>query len=533
MPSPFSGRSATASPAATCSAWRRGSVAIVCATLICALILLLSDSRKPSVPLFGISLATLGLLFVLLARSIYLTRSAIRSAGGILETRTRELDAVFESALDSIVIFDGSGICRHANPAALRLLGVKPEHLIGRGMTTFCANPREAPIGDAPLANSSCNHGQMEMVRSTGAVLTVEYALSTGFLPDRHLVIFRDITERRKAEEARNQSLEMARSALREAHALRSATLALARELRLNPVLDTLLRTLHSLVPYDAAQIFLLEADARLFLARESHGIVQEGPENAAAETLDLSAFPVVAAALGSQNGILISDTRSLREWRDVRPGVPERSWAGVPLRAAEQVIGILTVTSTLADCILPEHLRVTESLAASAAVAIQNARLYERAEIYATELEQRLSDLRSAEQVLAKSEEDRRTSAECFSKVFRFAPIALSVTTLEDGRFLEVNQAFERRFGYTREELIGRTSTELGLWPDSAERAKLTTNLRHGKQIHSALTYFRTRSRELRCFLYSAEMIHLDGQPCILLACDHPPDDFDSRHCN
>jgi PAS domain S-box-containing protein len=195
-------------------------------------------------------------------------------------------------------------------------------------------------------------------------------------------------------------------------------------------------------------------------------------------------------------------------------------------------VIGCLAVAHTLPGQFLPEHVRITESLAISAAVAIQNARLYERAEIYAAELERRLSDLRSAEQALAQSEEERRTSEESLRKVFRFAPVALSVTALEDGRFLEVNEAFERRFGYQRDELIGRTSTELGLWPNSTERTVLTNSLRQGKHIHAAVTRFRIRSGEVQCFLYSAEMIHLDGQPCILLACDHPPD-FDPRACN
>jgi len=532
MDSSLPDRGAASTPVARGRAWNAASFAAVCSALICAVILLLSPRLEPRISLLGTSLVALAITLVLLARSIYLTQSAVRSAGGILGRRTRELKAVFESALDSIVVLDELWICRHANPAALQLLGVRPERLLGQPIASFFAIPTETPIGKALEAVRSHDHGQTEMLRSTGAALTVEYALSRNFLPGRHLVIFRDITERRRAEEERNRSLEMARSALREAHALRSATLALARELRLNPVLDTLLHTLHTLVPYDAAQIFLVEADARLFLARESHGSALEGSVSVGIETLDASTYPVLASALKSRNGILVSDTNSWNGWRDLPMQDSVRSWAGVPLWAADRVVGILTVAHTQPGHLLPEHLRITESLAVSAAVAIQNARLYERAEIYAAELERRVSDLRSAEQILTQSEEDRRASADCFKKVFRFAPIALSVTALEDGRFIEVNEAFERRFGYTRDELIGRTSTELGLWPDSAGRAMLAADLRHGKTIHAAFTQFRIRSGDLRCFLYSAELIHLNGQPCILLACDHPPE-FDSEKCN
>lgn len=513
-------------PAVLGRASKAGSLAAVCAAVGCSL-LLLSRHHQPGITLLGISLAAFGLIVVLLARSMHMTQSAIRSAGGALEKRTRELDAVFDSTLDPILILDGQGICRHANPSAVSLLGVQQDQLLDHPIAPFCANPAETPLLQALNAVAGHDHGEVEMFHATGSTRTVEYAVSRNFVPTRHLVVLRDITERRNAEEAKNRSLQMARSALREAHALRRATLALARELRLNPVLDTLLDTLRALVPCEAAEIFLVETDARLFLAREARGGALEGRVTAEVETLDATAYPVLWAALRSRKGTLISDTRSAQEWRDIPSGIPVRSWVGIPLRAADEVIGFLAVIHTLPGQFLPEHLRITESLAVPATVAIQNARLYERAEIYAAELERRLFDLRSAERALAQSEKERWTSAECFSKVFRFAPVALSVTALEDGRFIEVNETFERRFGYTRDELIGRTSTELALWSDSAERSMLVANLRSGKKIHAALTQFRIRSGDLRCFLYSAEVIHLDGQSCILLACDNPPDDF------
>lgn len=505
--------------------WRAVSLTVVSAAVVCSAVLLFSSHQAHAFFVPGVSLVVLGLTAALLMRSIALTRTAVRTAGGALEKRERELDAVFEYTLDAILILDGRAICRHANPAALELLGVLPGQLLGQPVDVFCTNPAEAPISRAAPAVARSDHGQLEMIRSTGATLTVECTVSRDFLPDRHLVVLRDITDRQRAEEAKNRSLDMARSALREAHALRRATLALARELRLNPVLETLLDTLRTLVPYYTAQIFLVETGDRLFLARQARDGAFENQAISGIETLDASEYPVLRAALRSGKGTLISDTRSSKEWRDLPMGVPVRSWAGVPLRAVDQVIGFLAVAHPLPGQLLPEHLRITESLAVSAAVAIQNARLYERAEIYAAELEERLSDLRTTERALAHSEEGRRISEDCFRKVFRFAPVALSVAALDDGRFIEVNDAFERRFGYAREELIGKTSTELGLWQNSAERAELVANLREGNQIHAALTRFRIRSGDLRYFLYSAEMIHLDGQPCILLACDHPPD--------
>jgi PAS domain-containing protein len=113
------------------------------------------------------------------------------------------------------------------------------------------------------------------------------------------------------------------------------------------------------------------------------------------------------------------------------------------------------------------DHLRRTQLLAIPAAAAIQNSRLYERAEIFGSELQRRLTDLRQTEKALEQSEEGRRVSEDKFQKVFRSSPIPFSITTVNEGRFVDVNAAFERRYGYSRAEVIGRTVGELGIWED------------------------------------------------------------------
>src|SRR6185503_18660394 len=78
-----------------------------------------------------------------------------------------------------------------------------------------------------------------------------------------------DITRQKEAEEEISRSLSLAESAWAESDAMRKATLALTQDLRMDNVLDTLLRSLRDLVPFDSANILLLEADSRLFIARE------------------------------------------------------------------------------------------------------------------------------------------------------------------------------------------------------------------------------------------------------------------------
>jgi len=64
------------------------------------------------------------------------------------------------------------------------------------------------------------------------------------------------------------------------------------------------------------------------------------------------------------------------------------------------------------------------------------------------------------------------RASEQRFTRVFKSVPAGLVITRLDDGRFIEVNDAFERIYGYSREEVVGQRSTDLGLWIDPADRA-------------------------------------------------------------
>ena len=217
-----------------------------------------------------------------------------------------------------------------------------------------------------------------------------------------------DITTQKRAEEEVARNLSLAESAGAEADAMRKATLALTQDLRMDNVLDTLLQSLLELVPYESAQILLLESDSRLFVAREA-------PRGDAAKqavkyplTLDSADFPVVQRVLVSQIGLVVSDTKQEKEWRALRGSGQLRSWLCVPLVASRQMLGLLSLGHPVPDSFTHEHLRLAKSVAIPAAAAIQNARLYECAKIYGAELEKRTLDLQKAESALQQLKSDR-----------------------------------------------------------------------------------------------------------------------------
>jgi PAS domain S-box-containing protein len=504
--------------------WRIASLVIGSAATILAIATFATRRVELGRELLAFAIAVFALIAAVHARFLHLARRQFDQTRGALQTRELEFQSIFENALDAILILDGRAICRDANPSALKLLGVRCEQLIDHPIDIFYSDQREFHSTWKRLLTQRQDRGQSEIVGANGASVFVEFTATADFLPDRHMMILRDITQRRRAEEANGESLALARSAWQEADALRKATLALTQDLHMNYVLDTLLQALQELVPYESAQVLLLETDSKVFLARERLSSENDSPVTECPKTLDASEFPVLRQVLSADRGVLISDTLNENGWQAISEGLIIRSWLGVPLRSTDRVVGVLSVAHTSPGQFTAEHLRVTGSLAIAAAAAIQNARLYEQAAIYGDELERRSSDLRRAEKALEQSEENRAASEERFQKVFRSSPIPFSVTALADGRFLEVNEAFERRYGYTRRELIGRTSTELGFWEDPRERTELIDRLRRGARIRGAVGRFKIKSGEFRTSLYSAEAIHLDGQPCLLVVSDDLP---------
>ena len=503
--------------------WSIGSVSASLAAFTVSVITFVVYGADVGRGVLFFAIAILCAVAVFHARFLHLAREQYRQSNELLLSKEREFQSIFENALDAILVVDGKGVCQEANPSAWELFGSCRDRIIGQQVKLFFSDPREFDSMWTQLLASHSYQGEAELVRATGATVFAEFTAAAHFLPNRHLMMLRNITLRRRAQQAVNQSLILARSSWKEADALRRATLALTEDLRMNRVLDTLLQTLSGLVPYEQAQVLLLETNSRLFLAREATSD-ESVPVTGFAETLYVSEFPVLEEVLSVQKGLVIEDTAEHLGWRRGAKGIPARSWIGVPLISSNQVLGVLSLAHSVPAHFTSEHLRLARSIATPAAVAIQNARLYERAEIYGAELEDRIAELRRVERTLEESEQGRSASEDRFQKVFRSVPVAIAVTSLAAGRFMEVNETFERRFGIARKELLGRSSTELGFWENPDERTTLVEQLRRGGKVRDAVARLKSKSGLYEPTLYSAEVIDLDGQPCLLVVIEDLP---------
>jgi len=117
------------------------------------------------------------------------------------------------------------------------------------------------------------------------------------------------------------------------------------------------------------------------------------------------------------------------------------------------------------------------------------------------------------------QAEEALRASEDKFSKVFQSCPDPITIRTLADNRYLEVNSAFERFTGYSRDEMVGRTVHELGVWADEADLDESNRALLARHDLRNLQFTFRTKSGELRIGLLSAETLSVNGEMCALTA--------------
>jgi PAS domain S-box-containing protein len=102
---------------------------------------------------------------------------------------------------------------------------------------------------------------------------------------------------------------------------------------------------------------------------------------------------------------------------------------------------------------------------------------------------------------------------------VFELTPTILAVSSLDDGRVIEVNDAFLRATGYSRDEVIGRPVPELAVWADPSQRERGLAELRAGRSIRAVEARFRTKAGQEIVAIANAAVVTIDGRQCVLTA--------------
>lgn len=171
--------------------------------------------------------------------------------------------------------------------------------------------------------------------------------------------------------------------------------------------------------------------------------------------------------------------------------GTPSAVWLGAPLIVGDRAIGVIAVQDYHDENVYGEEAKRLLTF-----VATQVAGAVER---------------RSSEAI-------RRESQDYFSKSFHASPALMLLADLATAKIIETNAAFLRASGFTREEVIGRTSIDLGVWVDKLERERVLAELRAKGCVHGYETVFRNKQGDPRYVLLNADVFELGGRPAMLI---------------
>ncbi len=145
---------------------------------------------------------------------------------------------------------------------------------------------------------------------------------------------------------------------------------------------------------------------------------------------------------------------------------------------------------------------------------------LVQRFNRMAQDLAQSQSQLKAYSQQLETLVEARTQalsqSEEKFSVTFQASPNGVALSTLDEGRYLEVNDRFAELLGRPKGDIVGRTSTEFEIWVAPYTQAEYVRQLKAGR-IRNQESQIRTASGGIKTVLLSAEMINVQGEPRIL----------------
>jgi PAS domain S-box-containing protein len=346
-------------------------------------------------------------------------------------------ESIVHGVAEAILIADAEGRLTFLNRAAEELLGYQQDELIGLDWRVIVPDEELARIRLERVDWQEWKESPRETALKTKDGRIVPVIISARLLFDEGefsgvLAAFTNITGRKRIEEAlqqRNRELAM----------LNRAGRVLSSTLDLDQVLVTLLEEVRHLMNVVASSIWLVDRETGELVCRQV-----TGPRSDIVHGWRLPPGQgIVGWVVTHGEGLFVADTRTdRRHFRgvDSKTGLETRSALCVPLRIKEDVIGALEVVDTEAGRFDEKDLALLDLLASSAAIAIENARLYEVAQ-------QEIAERRRVEAALRESEERHRTLVENI-------PIGMYRSTPGPrGAFLMANPAFLSIFGFSSED--------------------------------------------------------------------------------
>lgn len=185
-----------------------------------------------------------------------------------------------------------------------------------------------------------------------------------------------------------------------------------------------------------------------------------------------------------------------MSSWRNEVVARNYKKCMAVPLLSHQIVIGAMVVYSEDPKSFDPDEIILMQSLADDIAFGLTAIRAKEKNE---------------------QTMEALRVSEEKFAKAFITSPDSININRMSDGMYININNGFTELTGYTKEDVIGKTSHEIDIWANPADREHLVEMLRDKGEVTEMEAPFRIKDGSITYASMSARILEIEGIPCIL----------------
>ncbi|HUR45370.1 MAG TPA: PAS domain S-box protein, partial [Candidatus Saccharimonadales bacterium] len=445
-----------------------------------------------------------------LIRASIIDNTESKRAQRALRESEEKFRALFEGSSHGVVLHDENQILE-VNPAAVRILGCQSaQEILGKHpcdtSNSFQPNGESSAVLSRRyiqecLANGSARFEWLSRT-AKGREIPLEVALTRIQWSGRQLIqaLITDITERKEAEQAlREANLELRREIEQRTRAEES----LRERVRTTTLSTEVALALNAGTELQA----MLQQCAELVVQHLDAAFVRVWTLNEASQTLELQASagcythldgPHSRVKVGHYKIGLIAQEKKPHMTNTVQTDarVSDKDWAaregmvafaGYPLLLEEKVLGVLALFGR--NPLPGDVLKALGSVADSIALGIERKR---------------------AQTALAESEAR-------FSVAFQASPIFIAIARMSDGKFVLVNDAFVAWAGHSREEILGRNTTELSVWESQEDREAFWAELRNTGSIRARECRFRNKIGDRFVILLSSEVIQVNRVPHML----------------
>jgi len=367
------------------------------------------------------------------------------------EEALRESETLYRSLVetspDSIAVTDLDANFVICNRQAARLYGAQsPEDLLETSTFDLIAPEDRARALDntrKTLETGLISNVEYTLLRKDGSSFPAEMSASlirdAEGKPKAFIAVMRDITQRKRAEQAEREQRLFA-------EALRDTAAALNSTLELDQVLDAILSNLERVVPHDTANIMLTDATRQVACVVRSRGYAERGVEqNTLARPFKVAETPGLRQMTESGLPLVVPDIMSSANRDSWAETTWIRSYAGAPIRSKGQIAGFLNVNSETPGFYQPAQAERLLAFADQAAIAIENARLYEATRRNV----ERLTQLHEAAEALALASSVDDLYREIVRRAVRFVNAHASNLAVFDGEEHLVSVAVENMPDY------------------------------------------------------------------------------------